>query len=355
MVRSVAAGAWNQPVGWGTMATYAFPDAGFWCEPMIEPDPHPLADLTAEPPPVHWGVAIDDDAVERLARRWASTPMPLPAFDYPGTPPDRDENWWYTWAALAVSVLACLWPPDGEEMWRTERDGQWLDDAPGLFAAFTRARRQGRDLAWFATAPAADVRQLFAGRGTLQLLDERAATLAAAAAALEDRWDGNARHLVEEAGHDVTAMAALLTDTVPGYRDRPRTELGVLPFDKLPRLAAAIMASGIGWDRFTNYADAPVYPDYMLPRLFRHHGAMVYGPGLADLVDRHQLIPAESPPEHAIRWATVTTGARLRAALAREGNPVSGPALDYHLWSTAVLGPDAATLGAHHRTVTMRY
>jgi hypothetical protein len=174
---------------------------------------------------------------------------------------------------------------------------------------------------------------------------------------LLDRWDGSARHLVEEADRDGVRIAGLLTDTVPGFFDRAETSAGELRFDKLSHLAAAIMAAGRGWGAagFTGFDDFPVYPDYMLPRVLRHAGVMVYAPDLAAAVDERRLIEAGSDAEHAIRWATLSSGAQLRAALHERGTPVSAPALDYRLWSEAVLGPDAADFGEHHRTITMRY
>jgi len=281
--------------------------------------------------------------------------MPLPRFDYPGTPVARDERWWYTYVTLSVSVLACLWPPEGEAMWATEHEGTYLDDAPGIFATFTRLLgTDGLDLDYFATLPDDAGPQLFKGRGHLQLLSERVNTLRQVAIVLKDRWGGNAANLVAEAGGDACEVARLLTETMPGYHDRPVTELGVLPFDKLSYLAASIMTAGMEWN-FSNYEDFPLYPDYMLPRVLRHHGLLGYEQSLAAAVDRRLLIPADSHAEHAIRWATVYAGAQLRAALSRLGNPVSGPELDYHLWSQAVLGPGSDDFGEHHRTITMRY
>ena len=99
----------------------------------------------------------------------------------------------------------------------------------------------------------------------------------------------------------------------------------------------------------------PVYPDYMLPRVLRHHGVLRYQPVLSSAVDGRHLIPAGSDWELAIRWATVYAADQLRADLNRIGNPVSTPALDYALWHDAVLGSDAALMGEHHRTVTMAY
>ncbi|MGI9615191.1 MAG: queuosine salvage family protein [Acidimicrobiales bacterium] len=313
-----------------------------------------LVDLQAERPPPSWGVTIHPGAISALGERWADRSMPLPSFDYPGTPPSRDESWWFDYVTLAVSVLACLWPPEGQTMWRTRNGDAWLDDAPGVFAAFTRTLRpDGMPLAWFAELSRTDGHGLFAGEGTLQLIDERVDVLRQVARNLLDQ-PGGAAGLVAEADRDATRVAALLTDSVPGYRDRPMTTAGVLPFDKLAHLAAAIMAAGVDWS-FTNYEDFPVYPDYMLPRVLRHSGCIEYSSELAAAVDGRREIPADSEAEHAIRWATVHAGALLRRALDAAGNPVTAPGLDYFLWSQAVLGPEAASFGEHHRTVTMRY
>ncbi len=317
-----------------------------------------VVDLRAAPPPPEWGVTVDGGAIDALAEAWAGEPFPLPAFDYPGTPAERDEAWWFDYVTLAVSVLACLWPPEGEAVWHTELDGEWLDDAPGIFAVFTRRLTPaGLDLRAVAELGDDEGRRWFAGRGTLQLVPERVATLRQVATTLLDRWDGTAANLVAEAGRDGRRIASLLADTVPGYLDRAETAAGILHFDKLAHLGAAIMAAGSGWSDagFTGFDDFPVYPDYMLPRVLRHVGALVYAPGLAARVDDRQLIDAGSEAEHAIRWATVHAGARLRAALHERGNLVPAPALDYRLWSEAVLGPDADAFGEHHRTITMRY
>ena len=198
--------------------------------------------------------------------------MPLPRFDYPGTPTERYESWWYTYVTLSVSVLACLWPPEGEQMWSTEHSGERLDDAPGIFATFTRLLDDnGLSLSWFAALPDDAGPTIFQGRGTLQLLPERIETLRKVAGTLNDRWDGNAINLVAEAKADAVEVARLLSETMPGYQDRVTTTEGELWFDKLSYLAAAIMTAGMGWN-FTNYQDFPVYPDYMLPRVFRHFG-----------------------------------------------------------------------------------
>jgi len=319
---------------------------------------HSIIDLQNTPPPVEWGVTIDLQAIDALAAAWSDTEFTTPSFDYPGTPTERPDEWWFDYVTLAVSVLACLWPPKGDDIWHREHEGVWLDDAPGIFACFTdRVVDNTLDLAWFADMSERDALELFAGCGTLQLIDERAATLRSTAQVLQDRWHGSARNLVQEAGRDGRRIVELLIASIPAFDDRPATPAGIAHFDKLAHLAAAIMASGQGWDQagFSGYDDFPVYPDYMLPRVFRHYGAMRYSTELAQAVDTRALIPAGSKTEYALRWATVYCGAQLTANLRSRGVAVTGPAMDYHLWSIAVLGPDANTFGEHHRTLTMRY
>lgn len=318
-----------------------------------------MIDLRATPPPADWGVDVDPEAVEALAERWAGDAFPLPAFDYPGMPSSREVSWWFDYVTLSVSVLACLWPPDGEEVWRTELDGQWLGDAPGIFAVFTRQLMvpSGLGLERVAALSDAEGAAWFVGEGTLQQIPQRVALLRQVAAAVLDRWNGSVANLVVAADREGPRMVELLVETIPGFQDRPHSSAGVLPFDKLAHLAAAIMAAGLGWGAacFTGFDDFPVYPDYMLPRVFRHHGVLVYSPEVAGAVDARLLIPALSEAEHAIRWATVYAGEALRSALAQRGRVVPAPALDYRLWSEAVLGPDADAFGEHHRTLTMAY
>jgi hypothetical protein len=312
--------------------------------------------LTRRPPPPEWGVVIDGRAVEALADRWRTSTFDTPRFDYPGLPAWRGAGW-VDFCGAAVAVCACLWAPAGEATWHAEIEGRRLDDAPGLFACFTRApwaTEHGLALSKFTSWGEADARAFFSGRGTLQLVPERGRRLADLAGVIADRWGGSFVSLLEEARFDGPAAVELVIATVPGYRDRVTTEHGLLCFDKLAHLALALMAEHSPHP-IANLAAFPVYPDYMLPRVLRHHGVLVYAGDLAAAVDSRSLIPEHSPWELAIRWATVFAGEALRRALNERGNPVTMPQLDYRLWSSAVLGPEAAAMGEHHRTVTLAY
>lgn len=314
-------------------------------------------DLKNTAPPPGWGVRVDNEAVEQLAWAWRSEGFALPVWDYPGLPADRTPQQWFDFCGLAVSVLACLWPPQGEEMWSTEHHGQRLSDAPGLFACFVRGvAHDGRGLntAMFVDWDDQDAARFFTGSGVLQLIPARRRVLQQVGLILAQRWDGHFMNLVEDANFSAPGTVERLVSGFPAYRDEWESDQGLLAFNKLAHLCAAMMASGSGTE-FTGLDTFPVYPDYMLPMVLRHFGIFHYDPELAGKVDALRLIEAGSDGELAIRWATVYAGQQLTEALHRHGNQVVTPALDYFLWHQAVLGPRAGTMGEHHRTLTMAY
>ena len=314
----------------------------------------PLMDIDIRnvAPPVDWGVAISQPAIEDLADQWAGREFPLPAWDYKGLPQGLDDHNWYNLCVVACSVLACIWPPDGDQMWTTHFEGDDLDDAPAVFSCFSRRIHNSTlDLRIFASTTSAE---FFAGKGTLQLVDEKWAQLIEVVAAIQSRWDGAVANLVAAADRDAERVVELLATTVPGFDDAPHSPLGRLPFHKLARLATAMMSAG-GTVALNGLERLPVYPDYMLPRVLRHHGILIYDGELENTIDGRRLVPKESPWELAIRWATVYCGDRLVEAMRSRGVAVSTPALDYALWESAVLGPDADKMGEHHRTLTLAY
>ena len=309
-------------------------------------------DIRNEPPPQLWGVTISLGAIEALAGKWRNRLFPLPRWDYSGLPRGLDDHNWYNLCVTACSVLACIWPPAGEEMWTTHYEGEDLQDAPAVFSCFARLIEAGRlDLKVFSRLTAAE---FFAGRGTLQLIDEKWAQLNSVATAIEERWGGAIANLVATGEQDAEHIVDLIAETIPGFHDAPRSPIGRLPFFKLARLATAMMSAG-GSTPLAGLERLPVYPDYMLPRVLRHNGVMIYDDDLAAAVDSRTLIARESLWELGIRWATVYAGDRLAGALRAHGTDVSTPALDYTLWESAVLGPEAGMMGEHHRTLTLAY
>ena len=250
-------------------------------------------------------------------------------------------------------MIACIWPPNGEAMWAVEYEGEWLDDAPGVFACFSRLidAREGFDLRMLEETTASE---FFSGWGVLQLVDEKWELLASVVSALNHRWNGSIGNLVLEAGGDAETVASLIGETIPGFLDSPDSPAGILPFQKLANLATSMMSSG-GSTRFANIDRLPVFPDYMLPRILRHLGVLQYAKGLSFAVDNRRVLRSGAQGELAIRWATVYSADLLLQALRDAGASVTTPQLDFALWEAAVLGPEADQMGEHHRVLTLSY
>ena len=315
-----------------------------------------LTDPRLVAPPAEWGVEIVEPIITRTAQQWQIRAFPPPAFDYPGPPEGLRDAPWFDYCALSVSVLACLWPPQGADMWSIAYRGRQLTDAPALFGALTKwiGPMGSPDLKRFAALTPAKAKELFAGEGVLQMIPERAERLVEVATALREEWNGAAMNLVEAAGWDGPRVVAMLADTLPGYEDEAAVGGHHLQFRKLAHLAAAVMSSRSS-ARWSGMETFPVYPDYMLPRLLRHRQILRYTPELAEAVDTRTLIPRHSKQEIAIRWATVRAGHLLVEQLQALGASITAPPLDYFLWSEAVLGPDTSRMGEHHRTLTLDY
>lgn len=297
-------------------------------------------------------MTIDEEAIGRFAVEFE--PLPAAAFDYPGLPRDLGSREWWDFIGLAVAGVACLWPPEGKAMWSTDYEGLRLDDAPGYFAAFTKElARGGLTFEQVARWSMPDVERLFAGDGVLQLLPERLDRLTSVSRAVLELWDGSFANLVEGAVFEGPTIARLLAETIPGYRDEVESGQGTLRFWKLAHLAT-VMMSGNG-PAFSGLETFPIYPDYMVPRTLRHLGVLRYDDELAATVDSRRLIPAGSDHELAIRWASMRAAELILQELASIGRPTVMPTLDYWLWYSAVLGPEADQMGEHHRTLTMFY
>jgi hypothetical protein len=316
-----------------------------------------MVNLKTTPPPREWGVWIVPEALEHTAHRLTHQPFPTPGTDmqtFPTGIPARD---WVTYIGLSVSVLACLWPPEGQDQWTIDLNHQRFTDAQAVFGCFTRGLKhhaRGYDLQPLLEWTTADAQLFFRGHGHFQLIPERAERLRNIATVLTRDWGGSFWHLLEHAQFDAEAMVLLLCDHMPGYRDEATTAQGSLVFAKLARLATALMSQRLQQpleklDRF------PVYPDYMIPKVFRHWGIFRYDPDLAHVIDSRQSVPKDSPWEYGLRWGTIHAAEQLRLKLEARGRAIDGPALDFFLWHAGVLGPEAQAMGEHHRTITLAY
>ncbi len=305
-------------------------------------------DLREIPPPPSWGVIVDPKAIDALAAKLAEQTFEPASYDYEGTPDFTGEDWG-RFVLLGVAVIWRLWPLAGDTMWGVRQGGELTQDAPAVWMCF---ERDPESLNLDRHAEGGVDTDFFAGEGELQDVPRRVELLSEVARALLDLHDGSIVGMIETVGGDALALRDVIVETIPGYLDRPHSPEGVLGFDKLANLAVTMLAARLpvmGTERF------PIFPDYMVPRHLRYEGVLTYDDPLGKTVDSLEILAAGSPGEMAIRWSSIYAAEQLRKQLAKVGNPVATPDLDYWLWSEAVLGPRAELMGPHHLCITEAY
>ncbi len=147
------------------------------------------------------------------------------------------------------------------------------------------------------------------------------------------------------------ATAAGLAGRLTSYADVAEYGGRHVPLLKRAQIVPADL-HGAGVASFPDLAALTCFPDYKLPQVLRHHGAVVYSAGLARLVDGWEELPAGGPAEVEIRAATVVAVERLREALAERGRELMSIEVDWILWD---LSQALYPVRPHHRTRTIFY
>jgi hypothetical protein len=296
-------------------------------------------------------VRVDEGA----AKAWAAArgPGDFPTPEHPAElafDGDRDASAHV--CLLLTSLNFCFW---GERPWSVEYRGRTWTRTYAMFAAVLKAVE--RDPTWvtprrWATADEAAVAEMFRGEGQIPMLAERRAVLNETGHVLEQDFGGSFEQAVAQAWHDARALAYLLAEHFPSFRDVAIYDGEPVAFLKRAQLCAADLhriwkrngGDGLqGLDRLTAFAD------YRLPQYLRHVGIIEFVPALAARIQRHEEIPAGSREEVELRAATIWATELIRQGL---NGAVPAWKIDFVLWKRSH-DPDVTI--EHHRTRTVYY
>ena len=252
---------------------------------------------------------------------------PVPAWDgrrhYAG-PPERTRRY----LLVLDTVNFSFWGGAAGGYWQL---AERLRDA---FAAGDELADPGA----LATVSAGRLRELLGG---LPMLEERAAALRELGV---HGFDG----LVRETA---AGTAAALAERLRSYADVAEHGGRRVPLLKRAQIAAADL-HGAGVAAFPDLADLTCFPDYKLPQVLRHLGAIEYSPALASRIDGWEELRPGEPAEVEIRAATVVAVERLREALAARGRELLSIEVDWILWD---LSQGLYPVRPYHRTRTIFY
>ncbi|GAC1656206.1 MAG: hypothetical protein NVS9B1_11010 [Candidatus Dormibacteraceae bacterium] len=127
-------------------------------------------------------------------------------------------------------------------------------------------------------------------------------------------------------------LAGYLAANLPSFADYADYGGLRVPLLKRAQIAAAdLWGSGVAG--FPDIGELTCFPDYKLPQVLRHHGAIEYSEHLARRVDGWEELEPGAPEEVEIRAATVVAVEELRDRLTEGGRELTAVELDWILWS----------------------
>jgi len=177
--------------------------------------------------------------------------------------------------------------------------------------------------------------------GDLPMLEERAEALRQLGA---HGFDGLVRSTA-------AGTARALSEHLASYADVGEHGGRPVPLLKRAQIVPADL-HGAGLATFPDLAALTCFPDYKLPQVLRHFGAVEYAADLARRVDGWEELRAGEPAEVEIRAATVVAVERLREALAERGRSLLSIEVDWILWD---LSQGLYPVRPYHRTRTVFY
>ena len=145
--------------------------------------------------------------------------------------------------------------------------------------------------------------------------------------------------------------ASALAERLASYRDVAPYRGREVPLLKRAQILPADL-HGAGVASFPDLAALTCFPDYKLPQVLRHLGALEYSEPLARRVDDWQELAPGEPAEVEIRAATVVCVEDLREALARGGRELLSIEVDWLLWD---LSQQTYPMRPYHRCRTVFY
>ena len=303
-------------------------------------------------------VRINHEALKKFAQELAESSTPTPTWDAWHHFIGNDEE---TVAYLLVvdSVNFCFWPPSGGKKWEISYRGKNYSGYYGLAVSLKRALESKiplTDASFLASLTLKQVKDVLAGTGVLQLMEERLNNLQELGRVLLEKYKGQASDLVAAAGGSAIKLVGMLAADFPSFRDQATYQGQKVFFYKRAQLFAADLhgaLDGKGLGSFSDMKELTAFADYKLPQVLRHVGVFTYSPGLAEKVDRVIYLNPGSDGEVEIRASTIWAAELIRQEMKYLGKDVNASEIDWLLWN---LGQDDRFRAKpYHRTVTTFY
>lgn len=168
-----------------------------------------------------------------------------------------------------------------------------------------------------------------------ELMTLFAAAWNALGVALQERWGGSVRTLVESAAGSAERLAGLLAE-VPFYDDVHAYRGFEVPIYKRAQITASDLWLGLGGHglgRFDDLERLTIFADNLVPHVLRLDGVLEFDPDLVARIEGGELLVSGSEEEVEMRVCAIHAVEILAAELGRLGRPRRAMDLDNLLWN----------------------
>jgi Queuosine salvage protein len=303
-------------------------------------------------------VRINHELLKKFSHELAERGFATPTWDAEHHVEGNDEET-ATYLLVVDTVNFCFWPPPGEKKWEISYRGKRYSGYYGLSVSIKKALEAKiplNDASFLASLTLQQLKDVLAGTGALQLVEERLRNLQELGRVLLDQYNGLASEFVASAGGSAIKLVRRLAADFSSFRDQASYKGRKVFFYKRAQLFAADLhgaLGGKGLGSFIDMKELTAFADYKLPQVLRHIGALYYSQGLAEKVDRMVHLDPGSEEEIEIRANTIWAVELIRRELTHFGKNVHAGEIDRLLWD---LGQDDEYRAKpYHRTVNVYY
>ncbi len=303
-------------------------------------------------------VKIDRQSLIGLTRDWLSDRIEVPAWDsrYHFVGGGKET---VSYLLVLDSLNFCFWPAHKKARWEIQYGPESLSGYLALAASLKRAIESGLPITradYLAGISPEALKNIFAGQGDLQLMENRLGILRELGRVLQEDYEGEACGLVEAAEGSAVELVQLLAKRLESFRDvADYRGLQVFFYKRAQIFIADLYGTfqGKDWGAFNDMDQLTAFADYKLPQVLRHLGILQYEKDLARQVDTGILLEPGGPDEVEIRANTIWAVEEIRREMGRMGQDLRAFEIDGILWNMGQ--QDRYRIKPYHKVVTIYY
>lgn len=284
-------------------------------------------------------VRINDDAVARLAVRWAEHPLTIPPWPKKLHLETEDARTMLDYLIILHTVMFSLWSRGSK--WHIVDQGERYDGYYGLARALTNffLEYPGKaNLSYFSMMPLGEFKAIFSGRGKLGFMDERWTNMRKVSLRILNDYEGDSRLFVEASKHSVRNFVDRVARELYSFNDTfYYKKKKVFFLMRAQMLAGNIIGAfdGKGYGKFRDVDYLTALADYKLPQFLADVGIIGYSDALTAKLQKRRLIAQGSSEEIEIRSAAIQAVEHITDALRKKRRKAHAYEIDRMLWHRA--------------------